>query len=96
MQITAQSQPTVKAFEKEEITCNQPRKQKCNYTAKQSIHAYTFENRKHIHNCDANYVNCGFCLGCFVCSVNKKNVLIQFKNLEGQSLAYITCSFQGM
>lgn len=33
---------------------------------------------------------------CFVCSVNKKNVLIQFKNLEGQSLAYITCSFQGM
>lgn len=39
----SESQPTVKAFDKEEITCNQARKQKCNYRAKQSIHAYTLK-----------------------------------------------------
>lgn len=44
----SESQPTVKACEKEEITCNQARKQKCNYRAKQSIHACSSESREHI------------------------------------------------
>ena len=44
----SESQPTVKASERKEITCNQARKQKCNYRAKQSIHACSFESRKHI------------------------------------------------
>ena len=52
MQITVQIVQKVsrlsKAFEKEEITCNQARKQKCNYRAKQSIHAYSSESREHI------------------------------------------------
>ena len=57
MQITAQmnseSQPTVKAFEKKEITCNQAGKQKFNYWLKQSVHAYISKPQTRRH-CNAN------------------------------------------
>lgn len=57
MQITAQinseSQPTVKPFERKEITCNQARKQKFNYWLKQSVHAYFWKPQAH-RDCDAN------------------------------------------